>query len=76
MCLLELHVGDTAQIDAIDINENLKRRFSSLGLVNCSQINIMQFGLFKSTVQICVNRTLIALRKNEAKLIQVHQVVA
>lgn len=74
MCLLQMKIGEMASIDAVNVNGALKQRLNALGLMRNSQISIKHFGWFKSTVQIMVNRTLIALRKDEAALIEVHKI--
>ena len=74
MCLLQMKVGDIATVDAINIEGALKHRLNALGLARNSEVCIKQFGWFKSTVQIMINRTLIALRKDEAELIEVHKI--
>jgi len=74
MCLLQMKVGDMAEVDAINIEGALKHRLNSLGLMRDSQICIKNYGWFKSTVQIMINRTLIALRKDEAECIEVHKI--
>ncbi len=74
MCLLQMKVGDMAAVDAINIQGDLKHRLNAMGLARNSQICIKQYGWFKSTVQIMINRTLIALRKDEAELIEVHKI--
>jgi len=72
MCLLEMNKGEVAAIDALNVNGELKQRLNSLGIIRDNAICVKNFGLFKSTVQIMINRTLIALRKEEARLIEVH----
>ena len=74
MCLLQMKVGDIAAVDAIHIQGALKHRLNSLGVMRDSEICIKNYGWFKSTVQIMINRTLIALRKDEAELIEVHKI--
>ena len=72
MCLLEMNIGDIAIIDAIHVKGELKRRLNSLGLMRNASVSIKTFGWFKSTVQIAINRSSIALRKEEAAQILVH----
>lgn len=72
MCLLEMNKGEVAAIDALNVTGELKMRLNSLGVIRDNLICVKNFGLFKSTVQIMINRTLIALRKDEARLIEVH----
>ncbi len=74
MCLLQMKVGDMAAVDAINIQGALKHRLNALGVTRDSEICIKNYGWFKSTVQIMINRTLIALRKDEAELIEVHKI--
>ncbi len=74
MCLLEMNVGETASIDNVNVNGALKSRLNSLGLIRNANICVKQFGFFKSTVQIMVNKSFIAIRKHEAELIQVHKI--
>jgi len=74
MCLLEIEVGEMVSVDSINVSQELKRRLNSFGLMRGSDICIKQFGWFKSTVQIMINRSLIAIRKDEARLIQVHKI--
>jgi ferrous iron transport protein A len=74
MCLLEMNKGDIASIDALNVNGELKMRLNSLGIIRDNSICVKNFGLFKSTIQIMINSTLIALRKEEARLIEVHKI--
>lgn len=74
MCLLNMKKGEMASIDAINVNNDLKERLNSLGFIRNNHICIKNFGLFKSTVQIMIHNTFIALRKEEAKLIEVHKI--
>lgn len=74
MCLLQMKIGEMASVDAINVNGDLKQRLNSLGLVRDSEVCVKHFGWFKSTVQIMINRTFIALRKEEAELIEVHKI--
>lgn len=74
MCLIQLEVGQKAIIDNIDVKGALKERLSSIGVMENEAITIRHFGWFKSTVQVSTNRSLIALRKEEAVCIEVHKV--
>lgn len=74
MCLLEMKIGERASIEALNVDSELKKRLNSLGFIRESSISVTQFGLFKSTVQIMINRTLIALRRDEARLIEVQKI--
>jgi len=72
MCLLEMKRNEMAIIDAINCESGIKARLAAMGCVKECRICVRQYGWFKSTVQIEVNRALIALRKEEAQLIEVH----
>ena len=74
MCLLEMKAGERALIDSINVKGELRKRLYAMGVMNNSDICIKQFGWFKSTVQIMINSTLIAIRRNEAELIEVHKI--
>lgn len=74
MCLLEMETGEIAYIDVLKIKGELKNRLNSLGFIRDNSICVKQFGLFQSTVQVMINKTLIALRRDEAKLIEVHKI--
>lgn len=72
MCLLNIEKNQYCIVDAINLESSFKCRLASMGFCQNDKICVKQFGLFKSTLQIEVNRTLIALRKDEAKHIEVH----
>lgn len=74
MCLLEMKVGERACIDMLNVDKVLKKRLNSFGFVRNGHLSVIRFSLFKSTVQVMVNNSLIALRKGEAKLIEVHKI--
>ena len=74
MCLLQMKVGETAAVDAINVHPALRARLGAMGLTRDARICIKHYGWFKSTVQVMINRTLVGLRKSEAELIEVHKV--
>jgi ferrous iron transport protein A len=74
MCLLDIKAGEMVSVDSMNVSEELKRRLNSFGVMKNAQICVKQFGLFKSTVQVMVYRSLIAIRRDEAKLIEVHKI--
>ncbi|MDA3946316.1 MAG: FeoA domain-containing protein [Helicobacteraceae bacterium] len=76
MSLLHMKIGEMVAVDAINVNSVLKQRLCAMGLTRDAHICVKHFGCFKSTVQIRINRSLIALRKDEARLIEVHPLVA
>ena len=74
MCLLQMKVGEIAAVEAVNVNGALKQRLMAMGLTQDAQVCVKHFGWFKSTVQVMINRTLIALRREEAELIEVQKV--
>lgn len=74
MCLLQMNIGEMAAIDAIGLNPALRLRLQAMGLTKDAQICVKHFGWFRSTVQVMINRTLIALRRDEALQIEVHKI--
>ncbi len=74
MCLLQMSVGDKVCIDALNVSNELKQRLNSLGFLRNTPLSVKNFGLFKSTVQVMINSSFVALRRDEAKLIEVHKI--
>lgn len=74
MCLLQMKVGEVAAIEAVNVRGALRQRLIAMGLTQDARVCVKHFGWFKSTVQVMINRSLIALRKDEAALIEVHRV--
>jgi ferrous iron transport protein A len=74
MCLLQMKVGEMASVDAVNVDGALKQRLLAMGLMPHARVSVKHYGWFKSTVQVMINRTLIALRRDEAELIEVHKI--
>ncbi|MEY3089773.1 MAG: hypothetical protein RL113_89 [Pseudomonadota bacterium] len=71
MFLSELHKGESAQIVQINADKALRDRLVSLGVIRGEAVLIKGCSLAKQTIEIEVGSTLIALRKEEAKKIEV-----
>ncbi len=71
MCLLEIEKNGYAMICKIDLDSGTKHRLRSLGLARNTRICVKQYGCCKSTVQIKIDKSFIALRKEEARQIEV-----
>ncbi len=71
MKLSELNKGDRAVIKKIDTSEDLKIRLASFGVVRGSELSVEAYSLGKQTIEINVEGTLIGLRADEAKEIEV-----
>jgi len=74
MKLSDLKKGDRALIKKIDTEEALKRRLASFGVVRGSELSIEACSMGKQTMEILVDETLIGLRGNEAKQIEVEKI--
>lgn len=74
MCLLQMKVGEMASVDAVNVNAALYARLTAMGLTKDARICVKHYSGFKSTVQVMINRTLVALRKDEAARIEVHKI--
>jgi len=74
MRLSDLHKGDSALIKKIDTEEALKTRLASFGVVRGSELTIEACSMGKQTMEILVDGTLIGLRGEEAKQIEVEKI--
>jgi len=74
MRLSDLHKGDSALIKKIDTEEALKTRLASFGVVRGSELTIEACSIGKQTMEILVDGTLIGLRGEEAKQIEVKKI--
>lgn len=73
MTLSEMNAGDNAVVTCIEADGELKQRLFSLGLRKGSHLNIKATSIAKSTMEIEVGSTLLALRFEEAKRIGVQK---
>jgi len=73
MFLSDLKKGDRAQIVQIHADKALKDRLTSFGVMRGETLWIKGCSLAKQTMEIEVGSTLIALRAQEAKKIEVIQ---
>lgn len=74
MFLSDLKKGDRAQIVQIHADKALKDRLTSFGVMRGEMLWIKGCSLAKQTMEIEVGSTLIALRAQEAKKIEVIQI--
>jgi Fe2+ transport system protein FeoA len=73
MKLSDLKRGDRAIIKRIDADESLKQRFASFGMVKGVELRVETYSINKKTYEIIVDDTMIALRDEEAKKIEVEK---
>jgi len=72
MSLIDLSKGQRAIVKAINTkSKELKQRFASFGLLKGAEVELVDCSLTKSNIEIMVDTTLLALRKEEAKEIEV-----
>lgn len=71
MTLDQLNINESAIITAINCDEILKNRLYSFGIIKGVKIEIVELTLTKSTIEIRINQSKIALRLNEASKIEV-----
>lgn len=74
MTLDQLKIKEKAQIIAIKSDDILKKRLYSFGITKGAVIIMEESTLTKSTINIKVNQSKIALRLNEAQKIEVKYV--
>ena len=74
MKLIDLEKGNQATIIKIDADKALKDRLNSFGVMRGEELTIKGCSLGKQTIEIEVGSTLIALRADEAKRIEVEKV--
>lgn len=71
MTLDKLNIKDVAIIKSIDCDNVLKNRFYSFGIVKGARIKVEEITLTKSTIEVRIDQTKIALRLSEASCIEV-----
>ena len=71
MTLDQLKIKQKATISSINCDEILKNRLYSFGIVKGATITVEETTLTKSTIEIKVNQSKIALRVQEAAKIEV-----
>jgi ferrous iron transport protein A len=71
MTLDKLELKQSAKIVSINCDNILKNRLYSFGIVKGAIVSIEGFTLTKSTIEIKINHSKIALRLNEASKIEV-----
>jgi ferrous iron transport protein A len=71
MTLNELKIKESAQIIAINCDSVLKNRLYSFGIIKGAIVTVEESTLTKSTIEIKVNQSKIAIRLSEASKIEV-----
>ncbi|MBP9615612.1 MAG: ferrous iron transport protein A [Aliarcobacter sp.] len=71
MTLNELKIKESAEIISINCDNVLKNRLYSFGIIKGAIVKIEELTLTKSTIEIKINQSKIALRLSEAEKIEV-----
>ena len=72
--LSEIKKGHEAVVMKVSANGELKQRLASFGLLRGANIKVIDCSLGKSTIEVKVDGTLLALRLEEAKKINVEPI--
>ena len=71
MTLDKLNIGDKAVIKAVNCDNELKNRFYSFGMVKGSIVTVEEITLARSTMEIRIKNTKVAIRFSEAAKIEI-----
>ena len=71
MTLNELKIKESAEVLSINCDNVLKNRLYSFGITKGAIVRIEELTLTKSTIEIKINQSKIALRLSEAEKIEV-----
>lgn len=72
MTLLDLNIGQSATVKQVDANiETLCRELQELGFTPGTEVSLVSKGLFGNPLAFKVRGTVFALRKHEARAIQI-----
>ena len=74
MTLIDLKKGDHAIIKKIDADESLKQRLTSFGIGRGAELMVETYSMKRKTYEIIVDGTMIGLRDEEAKKIEVEKI--
>jgi ferrous iron transport protein A len=74
MHLIDLKKGDCATIVKIHAEKALRDRLTSFGVMRGEELVVKGCSLAKQTMEIEVGSTLIAVRANEAKMIEIEKI--
>ncbi|MGD9554358.1 MAG: ferrous iron transport protein A [Arcobacteraceae bacterium] len=73
MTLDNLNKGETALILKVNAPQALKARLNSFGIVKDATVYLQEVTLAKNTIELCINKTKVALRISEASKIEVEK---
>jgi Fe2+ transport system protein FeoA len=73
MKLSELEIGDRGVISSIRASRKLKERFLSFGIARGIELEVAQFSPDRKIIEIVIDNTAIAIRRDEAQTIEVER---
>ncbi len=74
MNLIELDIGEEAVVKKLTASSDLKRRLISFGVMKGAHVKVLAVAPAKSTIEIEAGKMKLALRKEEAKTVEVERV--
>ncbi len=74
MLLSELKKGESGLIIKIHADSQLRNRLHSFGIIPGEELKLKEYSIANQTMEIEVERTLIALRKEEAQKIEIEPI--
>jgi ferrous iron transport protein A len=72
--LLNCHKGCKVKVKRINAEYNLKQRLISFGVIKGAELEVLEHAPRKKTIEIKIGKMRIALRAQEAELIEVEEV--
>jgi len=72
--LLDCHKACVVKIIKLHAKDDLKQRLISFGIMKNTQVEVLEHAPAKSTIEIKIGKMRIALRAQEAQLIEVEQI--
>ncbi|MEN4053323.1 MULTISPECIES: FeoA family protein [Sulfurimonas] len=72
--LLNCHKGCQVKVKKINAEYNLKQRLISFGVMKGAELEVLEHAPGKKTIEIKIGKMRIALRAQEAELIEVEEV--
>ncbi len=70
-CIIDFEKGRRCVITKVRAQGSLKVRLMSFGILRGVEVELLEFAPLKSTVELRIGKMRIALRKEEAELIEV-----
>ena len=71
MFLCDMKIGDKAIVKKVEANENIKRRFLDIGLIEGTKVECLLKSPLKDPIAYLIRGAIIAIRKDDCKDIEV-----